>query len=249
MIVLVTDFGLAGPYLGQVRAVLHDAAPGVPVVDLFADLPAFDPRPASYLLPAYCAAPFPADAVFLCVVDPGVGTDRAPLVIEASGRRFVGPDNGLFEMILRRVPGARAWTISWRPERLSHSFHGRDLFAPVAAALATGAAVPAPGLVETSPGDLLRPDWPDDLAEVVYVDVFGNAMTGLRAQAVDRQAVLVAGGRRIVRAETFGAVSPGEALWYVNSNGLVEVAVNGGRADAVLGLSVGSRFGVVEGGE
>src|SRR5579864_4640599 len=91
MIVLFTDFGVAGPYVGQVEAVLQQTAPGVPVIQLFADAPRGQPKPSAYLLAAY-ASWFPTGSVFLCVVDPGVGSDRKGLVVEANGRRFVGPD-------------------------------------------------------------------------------------------------------------------------------------------------------------
>ena len=101
MIVLFTDFGLSGPYVGQMKAVLHREAPGVAVVDLFADAPAFDPRRSAYLLAAY-ATEFPPPTVVLAVVDPGVGGERRPVVVEADGRRFVGSDNGLFELVWRR---------------------------------------------------------------------------------------------------------------------------------------------------
>jgi len=240
MIVLFTDFGLSGPYTGQMKAVLARMAPGLPVIDLFADAPAFDPQLSAYLLAAY-APEFPADSVFLCVVDPGVGTDRRPLVVEADGRRFVGPDNGLFELLRRRAGSVRAWTIGWRPERLSASFHGRDLFAPVAASLAMGNPV---ALEPVAPSSLARPDWPDDLARIVYVDVYGNAMTGLRADRLPEDAVLRAGGRTVRRGRTFADVPVGEALWYANSSGLAEIAVNQGRADRDVrrglgGLAVG----------
>ena len=137
MIVLFTDFGLAGPYIGQVNAVLAETAPGVPVIQLFADAPAARPKPAAYLLAAY-AAWFAAGTVLLCVVDPGVGSARRGLIAEAAGRLYVGPDNGLFELVLRRAAKPRCWEISWRPPVLSASFHGRDLFAPVAGRLAQG---------------------------------------------------------------------------------------------------------------
>ncbi len=235
MIVLFTDFGLAGPYVGQVKVVLAREAPGVPVIDLFADAPAFDPQLSAYLLAAY-AAEFPAGSVFVCVVDPGVGTDRRPLVVEADGRRFVGPDNGLFELLRRRASILKTWAIDWRPARLSASFHGRDLFAPVAAGLAMGKAVPGTAL---DPASIARPDWPDELARIVYVDVYGNAMTGMRASALPDGALLRAGGAGVRRGRTFADVPPGGALWYENSNGLAEIAVNRGRADRDLGLSVG----------
>jgi S-adenosylmethionine hydrolase len=233
MIALFTDFGLEGPYTGQVKAVLRREAPAVDVIDLFADAPAGNPKAAAYLLVAY-AAWFPAGTIFLCVVDPGVGGTRAPLMIEADGRWYVGPDNGLFELVLRRAKSARVLAISWRPEKLSASFHGRDLFAPVAARLAKG---------DSPPGHAHEPlrhaSWPDDLAEIVYIDHYGNALTGLRASAVPREAMLCSDSRRIGRAETFSGVPPGAAFWYENSNGLIEVAVNLGRADAALGLAIG----------
>lgn len=250
MIVLFTDFGLEGPYTGQMKAVLHRAAPTVQVIDLFADAPSRDPKPAAYLLAAY-AAWFSAGTVFLAVVDPGVGGARGALVVEADGRWYVGPENGLFELVIRRAgTPARAWEITWRPEALSASFHGRDLFAPVAARLALGERPPGDppwGAPRTDDG-LRRPDWPDDLPEIVYVDHYGNAITGLRAGQLPDGADLVAAGRRVSRARTFSDVPDGEALWYENANGLAEIAVNGGRADAVLDLDVGSPVSVRPGG-
>lgn len=236
MIVLFTDFGLTGPYTGQVKAVLHQQAPAAPVIDLFADAPMRNPKSAAYLLAAYVAW-FPRGTVFLGVVDPGVGGGRAPLLVEADGRWHVGPDNGLFELVRRRAAAASVFEITWRPEDLSASFHGRDLFAPIAARLARGET---PQAEERATDFGRRADWPDDLAEIVYIDHYGNAMTGLRAAALPPDARLVAGGRRMARARTFSGVSPGEALWYENSNGLAEIAVNMGRANTALGLTVGS---------
>ena len=235
MIVLFTDFGLAGPYTGQVKAVLRRDAPAIEVIDLFADAPQGNPKAAAYLLAAY-AAWFPAGTVFLCVIDPGVGGPRAPLMIDADQRWFVGPDNGLFELLLRRATtAAQARAISWRPEKLSASFHGRDLFAPIAARLARGDSPPA-----RPHAPLRHPDWPDDLPEIVYIDHYGNALTGLRASTVPPEAVLSTASRRITHAATFSSVPPGTPFWYENSNGLAEIAVNLGRADAVLDLRIGS---------
>ena len=170
------------------------------------------------------------------MVDPGVGTDRRPLVVEADGRLFIGPDNGLFEMVRRRAGTVRAWVIDWRPPRLSASFHGRDLFAPVTAWLALGKRVPRTAL---DPAVIARPDWPDELARIVYVDCYGNAMTGLRAASLPADAVLTVDGRAVRRARTFADAPPGAALWYENANGLAEIAVNRARADRALGLAVG----------
>ncbi len=141
MIVLFTDFGLEGPYVGQIKAVLHREAPGVPVVDLFHDAPAHAPELAAYLLAAYVGE-FPEDAVFLCVVDPGVGSGRRPVMVRADDRWYVGPDNGLLAIIARRARSPGWWDITIRPQRLSATFHGRDLFAPAAARLARGERPP-----------------------------------------------------------------------------------------------------------
>jgi S-adenosylmethionine hydrolase len=241
MIVLFTDFGLHGPYTGQMKAVLHQMAPGIPVVDLCADAPIGRPKPSAYLLAAY-ATWFAAGTTFLSVVDPGVGGTRPAVILKADGRWYVGPGNGLFEIIQRRAGQALSWDIDWKPERLSASFHGRDLFAPVAALLARGN--PPPGRPRTDAADR-KPDWPDDLGEIVYVDHFGNAMTGLRAAMLPPAARLAASDRVLERARTFGDLPQGAAFWYENSNGLAEIAVNQERADLKLGLAIGTPVEVV----
>ena len=106
MLVLFTDFGIGSPYMGQMRAVLHQGAPGSPIIELFADAPAFDARAAAYLLAAH-APEFPPGTVFVCVVDPGVGGDRPPMVLRAKDQVFVGPGNGLFEIIAGGRLGSR----------------------------------------------------------------------------------------------------------------------------------------------
>src|SRR5262249_7951953 len=175
MICLFTDFGLHGPYAGQMRAVLLEQAPAAAVIDLFADAPLANPKAPAYLLAAY--APWlPAGTVFLAVVDPGVGGARPAVIVEADRRWYVGPGNGLFELVLRRAAKAQRWDITFAPPRITATFHGRDLFAPVAAMLARGDA-PC-GVVRSDDADR-RSDWPDDLAEIVYIDHFGNALTGL----------------------------------------------------------------------
>jgi S-adenosyl-L-methionine hydrolase (adenosine-forming) len=241
MIVLFTDFGLHGPYMGQMKAVLHQTAPSIPVIDLFADAPIGNPMASAYLLAAY-AQWFPVRTVFLCVVDPGVGGTRPSVVLDADGRWYVGPGNGLFELIQRRAGETQIWSIDWKPERLSASFHGRDLFAPVAGKLARGE--PPPGR-PCEHGANRRPDWPDDLCEVVYVDHFGNAMTGVRAATLPPNARLAAAGRILGRARTFSDLPLGAAFWYENSNGLAEIAVNQGRADRELNLSIGAQIELV----
>lgn len=235
MIVLFTDFGPRGPYRGQVRGVLEARAPGVPVVDLMCDAPACAPRPSSYLL-ATLVEPFPKQSVFLCVVDPGVGTARDPLFLRLDDRWYVGPDNGLFDVLAKRAQSVDVWRVDWRPESMSASFHGRDLFAPVAAWLARGERIAASRL-EAYPKPLH--EIPDDLSEVIYVDAFGNAISGIRGDVVGDDDLLTFGPRRLSFARTFGEVKKGAAFWYRNALGLVEVAVNQGNAAEALGLRVG----------
>jgi hypothetical protein len=133
----------------------------VPVLDLFADAPVGNPKASAYLLAAY-AGWFPPTTIFLCVVDSGVGGTRPPITLAGDNRWYIGPGNGLFELVQRRADKARSWDIEWKPNRLSPSFHGRDLFAPVAARLARGESPPGP--LREDDADR-RPDWPDDLYE------------------------------------------------------------------------------------
>ncbi len=240
MIGLLTDFGTRDPYVGQLHAVLAQRAPGTVVVDLWHHLPPFDSRAAAYLIPAY-ARSLPPGSVYMCVVDPGVGSARPAVALQLDGDWYVGPDNGLFAMLWRRARARECHAIDWRPPVLSASFHGRDLFAPAAAMLARGAppAMHAAGLGATGE------DWPDELPEVVYIDHYGNAITGMRAAAVDSRSILRLGDRRIVHAGTFSDTGPGEAFWYENSNGLVEIAVNRGNASEQLRIRHGDQFAVV----
>ncbi len=240
MIVLFTDFGLGGPYVGQMKVALLREAPQTPVLELFSDLPPFNVQGAAYLLAAY-ATEFPVQTVFLCVVDPGVGTGRRAAAVRADARWYVGPDNGLFDVVARRASDVEWWDLHWQPARLSASFHGRDLFAPVAAWVSLGQQPPGQ---RVDPALRVRADWPDDLARVLYIDGFGNAMTGLRAATLSPGAALEIAGRSVVRARTFGEVPPGTAFCYENANGLMEVAVNQGRADRLLGIRIGDVVGI-----
>jgi hypothetical protein len=230
-IALLTDFG-SGPYVGQVRLRLGALVPGVPVVDLAADLPPFRPDLAAYLLPAL-ARDLPTGTVYVCVVDPGVGGQRAALALEVGGDWYIGPDNGLLALAARGSVGARLLRIDWRPERLSASFHGRDLFAPIAALVCQGRV---PESVPLPVAEMVGADWPDERPQVIYADRYGNLVTALRGDRLDRAAVLRVGGIELRFAPTFCAVPPGTAFWYENAFGLVELAVNQGRADVVLGL-------------
>jgi len=236
MIVLFTDFGADDLYVAQVKAALALHSPaGTLVLDLLHRVPAFDAKAGAHLLAAL-QPQFPAGAVFLAVVDPGVGTARHTALLKADGKWYVGPDNGLLSVVAARAAESRTWRILWRPLALSASFHGRDLFAPVAAWVAAGTL--AADKIQETPGLTVQLG-AEDLAEVVYIDHFGNLLTGLRACNVPRSATIVAGARRLRYARVFAEAPAGEAFWYDNSIGLVEIAVNAGNAATLLALEVG----------
>lgn len=235
MIALFTDFGLNGPYHGQMKAAIARYAPSIPVIDLFADVPCYDIKAAAYLLAAYCQG-FAENSVFVCVVDPGVGTEqREPVIVNCMGYWFVGPDNGLFDRVSRNGP-CRCWRITWQAEILSDSFHGRDLFAPVAAKLANGEP---PAGEEFPAARCLQSDCPDDLTEIIYIDHFGNALTGIQSATMTDTMTLLLPGQRLNYARTFAQAEPGRAFWYRNANGLIEIAVNRDHAAKQLGLELG----------
>lgn len=236
MIATFTDFGIQGPYLGQMRAALCQHAPQIPVVDLFPDMPPFNIKAAAYLLPAYSQY-LPAGTVCLCVVDPGVGSERLALALQIDDRWYIGPDNGLFSLLARRAKSVKCFEITWKPTALSASFHGRDLFAPVAAKLALGVS----GSDLKPINDLMIPDWPDDLAEVIYIDSYGNAITGLRAKRISKRQCLGVNGQNCSFQRTFSQAPRGNAFWYENANGLVEIALAEGRADRFAGIKTGDR--------
>ena len=238
MIALFTDYGLKGPYLGQVEAALHRLVPDEKVINLLADAPRNNPRASAYLLAAFSrACPAQPGTIFLSVVDPGVGSFQdAPVVIKADEQWYVGPDNGVFDIVCRRNSGVQCWRIDWRPESLSASFHGRDLYAPAAAMIRNNEL----------PGEAItwedRHGWPDDLNEVVYIDHFGNCMSGIRAEMLDTTRAIQVNGSTVSYADTFSSAPEGTAFWYGNSQGLVEIAVNGGSAAEQMKLEIGDQL-------
>lgn len=254
MILFFTDFGWHGPYIGQMHTAVVGYANTIPIIDLMHDAPAQDPIAAAYLLAAL-APEMPEECVCVGVVDPGVGTDRDAIVLRTGNRFFVGPDNGLFAITARQDRNPEWYRIIWRPESLSASFHGRDLFAPVAARIATRtgagnkADTPASaswidGLVTEIPGPAFAPEWSDDIDQVIYIDGFGNCILGRKATTVDRTASVSIAGETLGTAATFGDVPDGRGFWYVNSMGLVEIAVNKGNAAERFGLTIGTQVRV-----
>lgn len=237
---LFTDFGAGDIYVGQVKAVLQRKAPGVAVIDLLHEAPPFNVRAGAHLLAAL-AAQIPPHSVTLAVVDPGVGSARAALALNADGRWFTGPDNGLLSVLAARAQACAYWSITWRPEKLSASFHGRDLFAPIAAAIAAG---DFPG---SKAEPIVRLDVElggTDLGEIIYIDHFGNAITGLRAHGLSRETRVVAGDHGLRYRRVFSDAPADEVFWYENSIGLVEIAGSACNASDKLGLALGQSVGI-----
>lgn len=235
-IVLFTDFGCGDLYVGQVKAVLQRLAPPIAVIDLLHDAPAFNVRASAHLLAALVGC-FGEDSVFLTVVDPGVGGARDAVVVQADGRWYVGPDNGLLSVVGARAAKGDCWRVVWQPDELSASFHGRDLFAPVAATMAVQGGLPKGWFEHT--GRLNVEFGGDDLPEVIYIDHYGNAHTGIRASGIPREARLALGESRLPFARVYAEAADGAAFWYENSQGLVEIAVPSGSAAQRLGIRVG----------
>ena len=240
-ICLFTDFGAADLYVGQVKAVLDARAPGVGVIDLLHDAPAYNVKAAAHLLAALVSR-IPAGQVVIGVVDPGVGTDRGAVALCAGGNWYVGPDNGLFSVVAARAERCEVWRLPAAPADAAPSFHGRDVFAPAAAAVATS-RFPETGAARA--GALEVDLGAGDLAEVIYLDHYGNAWTGLRAAAVAPTRRLAVAGREFGHARVFGEAPSGAAFWYENSSGLVEIAVNRGSAARVLGLAIGTPVALI----
>jgi hypothetical protein len=245
ILTLLTDFGTADAYVAEMKAVLLGATPEATLVDLTHAVQPGDLRAAAYLI-GRAWRWFPVGTVHLAVVDPGVGTARAALALGRDGHRFVGPDNGLFTQVLHDA-AVEIVTLP-TPDRAAPTFHGRDLFAPAAAALAAGAALHTLG--EPFAGVPHRLSYREPhyegkvvVGEVVYVDRFGTLVTNLTPDLVPDYAMLEVEGLDVgPLRRTFGDVPTGGLLAYLGSGGQVEIAVRDGSATRRLGLGVGGRI-------
>ncbi len=239
MIITFTDFGTCGPYQAQMCAAIRrysDCA----VLSLIADAPVHNPRAAGCLLAAYMSD-FAEKSVFLCVVDPDVGSgDMTPVIIDVADRWFVGPNNGLFDRLLLHYPAYEISEISWRPQALSASFHGRDLYAPVAAMLAEG-SLPEQQRLDYKPPATTQAD----MAETIYIDHFGNVMTGLRARNYPTLRAISVNGVEHALHRTYTDVAVGKSFCYANANGLIEIAMNKGRAADQHAIAIGQPVEII----
>lgn len=234
-VITFTDFG-GSPYIGQLDIAIMRCSPDLNVIHLVTDAPEGDPRCSAFLLAALVNE-VSLPAVYLCVVDPEVGGNRLPIAVRANGSWFVGPDNGLLSVVIKRYSDSSVFELSEDSRSLSQTFHGRDLFAPLAATLSLG-KLPS---MKPLNGEFVGISWKDDLFEVIYVDRFGNLFTGIRASQVSTDSVIGIKGQQFNHAPRFEAVPAGELFWYENSCGLVEIAANRARAVDLLGVTVGCR--------
>jgi S-adenosylmethionine hydrolase len=253
LITLTTDFGTIDPFVGIMKGVIATRAPEVQVVDVSHGIPAGNVLAGALVLKA--AAPyFPLRTVHVAVVDPGVGTERRAICIETAEACFVGPDNGLLSLAAPLDRAIRVTEIT-NPEHMlvprSHTFHGRDVFAPAAAALATGLPPTSlgPELTEIDYLGLPMPvtDGKTVRGQIIYADVFGNLATNIEATMLPASIDHVEIAGRSIRhfVPTYGTVGTGELLALVNSWGLVEIAQRDGDARSYLRADVGTAVTVV----
>jgi hypothetical protein len=245
VVALLTDFGLHDPWVGVMKGVIKSKNLQADVIDFCHGVPAHDVVLGAFYLSAAIDR-FPPGTVHVAVVDPGVGTDRRALAVCAGGCFWLGPDNGVLEPVLRRDDAeVRALDLDkLRIVPASRTFHGRDVFAPVAGLLsgarfgfrAVGDRCADPVRLA---GDPFAHDAPP---HVVAVDHFGNLITNVSAARVlaESWTGVRAGGVPIVLRGTYAEVAPGEALALINSYDLLEIAVHRGRASDVLGLARGA---------
>ena len=268
MVALLTDFGTEDPYVGVMKAVILRETPGTDLIDLTHQIPPGDVGCAAFRL--WQAAPYlPKGSLVLAVVDPGVGTPRRAIAANLGGLRCVGPDNGVFTYLFATRSHGALVEIELPHAGASSTFHGRDVFAPAAARLCAGLPLERLGPPVQDPVLIPMPRLSVDgeriAGEVMVIDRFGNAVTSIGSLRTDADGVVLApwlpisGGARLrgaafqvvlataegIRlARTFGDVPRGSPLAYIGSDGLLEIAVNGGRAADVLSITVGDRLGL-----
>ena len=249
IVTLTTDFGAADHYVGTMKGVLLARCPEVEIIDISHEIAPFSIHAGAYTIDQ--AAPyFPRKTVHVVVVDPGVGTARKPLLLEALGQYFIAPDNGVLSMVASRAGNTVAREITNRnlwSDTVSSTFHGRDVFAPVAAAIASGQAKPrdvGPALAQIvtladlQPREIKRGQW---RGRVLSVDHFGNVITNFPRAAFEKIAssrfgLLIRGQRITTFQPTFGAASKRECFAYFGSSGFIEIGMN--QQSAASGLNV-----------
>lgn len=251
VITLTTDFGHRGPFVGVMKGAILTRLPTTRIIDLTHEIPAHWPVEAGFWL-ARSFRYFPAGTVHVAVVDPGVGTGRSIIAGARDGHVFLAPDNGLLEPVLGLHPAhchrlADAWRLKQDWPGPSSTFHGRDIFAPLAADLAAGRVQLAdigPAVDELIPSLQEEPeaDAHGTRGTVIAIDNFGNLITNIDGALIAgyRRPEVLAAGRRLTVLRTYGEARPGEFLALVNSFGVLEIARSEGNAAEALGLGRGA---------
>jgi S-adenosyl-L-methionine hydrolase (adenosine-forming) len=249
IITLTTDFGSPDSFAGTMKGVILGIAPTVQIVDLAHGVAAGDVRAGAFAL--MTAAPyFPAGTIHVAVIDPGVGSARKAIAIRSQHALFLGPDNGVLSWAVREETHLEVRSLENSEmilPRVSNTFHGRDLFAPAAAWLATqrefGELGPEVSSFQQMAWPSLEPVSEGWRTEVVHVDAYGNAITAFPAErAGGVRSVMLSGGQRIPFERFYAAVPDGSPLAVVGSSGFVEIAINRGDAAKKLGLRPGSQI-------
>lgn len=248
-VVLMTDFGQEDWYVGTMKGVIHRVNNQIPIIDLSHEVPAQDVHSGAFVLwNAYQF--FPSGSVFINVVDPGVGSKRKILAIETEHYYFLAPDNGLMDLVLNEEPSAKAVEVN-NPEymlnRVSNTFHGRDVFAPAGAQLASGTPIEKLGEpIEVPPStkSLQKISTPGQYeGEVIYTDTYGNLISNLQLKA-PLVGVVSISGQRLPLRNTYLAVQPGEPLALKGSNNLIEISVRNGSAKEYFSSLIGTQVSV-----
>jgi S-adenosylmethionine hydrolase len=237
IITLTTDFGSRDGYVGAVKGVIARMSPDATILDIAHDVPRGDIAHAAWVI-STASREYPQGTIHMVVVDPGVGGARQGVIVDAGGQRFVGPDNGLFAYLEVESVHAIMKTALLAP-KISSTFHGRDIFAHVAARLAAGYKPPDFGKATRLVGALPWGKRPEGIGRVVHIDIYGNLISDLPAREAGGYVVI--GTRRIAVVRTYEDVATGELLAYVGSSGTIEIAVRDGRADG-LGFGRGSKI-------
>jgi S-adenosylmethionine hydrolase len=246
LITFTTDFGTRDGFVAQMKGVALGINPHVILIDVTHDIRPFAILEGALVIKGVSRY-FPPDTIHVAVVDPGVGSARRGIVLRASGQLFVGPDNGLFSFIINASPDWDAWRVTNGDLMLPNphpTFHGRDVFTPVAAYLSRGTSLDEVGPLMDDPVvlDTPRPrETPDSLqGEVIYVDRFGNLSTNIEASHLKRPvaAVEIGDAKILGISRYFGQAQQGAPLALINSFGLLEIAMNQGNAALELGVQV-----------
>jgi S-adenosylmethionine hydrolase len=247
IITLTTDFGLKDPFVGAMKGVILGLAPNVQIVDITHDIPSYDVLEASFVLYEACRY-FPSGSIHVVVVDPGVGSARRPIVLEGKGKGadqiFIAPDNGVLSHVADSATARHITNASLFRHPVSQTFHGRDIFAPVAAQLASGTPIDSVGPTVTDLVTLSSSGNPT----VLRVDKFGNLQTSLRRDQLGIGFVIRAGGIEVRRVlSSYSEAPPGEVFAIEGSAGLIELCLNQESAANRLNLRRGTEFEVETG--